>query len=124
MSQINTFCWIDIPVIDLDRAIQFYAALLDSTVQKISEHGFEFGLLPHTEDNVSGCLVVMNDRKPSQDGALVYLNVEGRLDEAVEAAKQQGGVVLTAKEQIGPYGHRAIILDTEGNAVALYSKAA
>lgn len=124
MSQTNTFCWIDIPVIDLDRAIQFYAAFLNSPVQKISEHGFEFGLLPHTDDNVSGCLVVMDDRKPSQDGPLVHLNVEGRLDAAVDAAKQQGGVVLKPKEQIGPYGHRAIILDTEGNAVALYSKVA
>ena len=123
MSQVNTFCWIDIPVVDLDRAIQFYASLLSAPVQKISEHGFEFGLLPHENENVSGCLSVMNDRKPSQDGPLVYLNVEGQLDKAIEQAKQHGGKVLQAKEQIGPYGNRAIILDTEGNAVALYSKA-
>ena len=118
----NTFCWIDIPVIDLDRAIQFYSMILGESVQKIAEHGFEFGLLPHTEDNVSGCLCVMDDRKPSQDGPLVYLNMEGRIDNAVEAVNKLGGKVLKEKEQIGPYGHRAIILDTEGNAVALYSK--
>lgn len=120
----NTFCWIDIPVIDLDRAIQFYSMILGEPVQKIAEHGFEFGLLPHTEDNVSGCLCVMDDRKPSKDGALVYLNVEGRLDNAVEVAKRKGGKVLKEIEQIGPYGNRAVILDTEGNAVALYSKEA
>lgn len=124
MSNTNTFCWIDIPVVDLDRAITFYSALLNTPVQKISEHGFEFGLLPHTENNVSGCLCVMENRKPSQDGPLVYLNVEKQLDQAIESAKNQGGEILKAKEQIGPYGHRAIILDTEGNAIALYSKEA
>lgn len=124
MSTNNTFCWIDIPVSDLDRAIQFYSKVLGSEISKISEHGFEFGLLPHENENVSGCLCVMEDRKPSQNGPLVYLNVEGKLDQAIEAAKKQGSKVLKPKEQIGPYGHRAVILDTEGNAIALYSKVA
>lgn len=124
MKPMNTFCWIDIPVLNLDRAIEYYSGLLATPVQKIAEHGFEFGLLPHTEENVSGCLVVMEDRKPSRDGMLVYLNVEGRLDQAVLEAQKMGGSVLSPKEQIGPYGHRAVILDTEGNAIALYSKTA
>lgn len=124
MSELNTFCWIDIPVINLDRAIAFYTALLAAPVQKIADHGFEFGLLPHTENNVSGCLCVMEDRKPSQNGALVYLNLEGQIDRAVSAAVQQGGKLLKKKEQIGPYGHRAVILDSEGNSIALYSKEA
>lgn len=118
----NTFCWVDIPVVDLDRAIRFYSALLNTTVQKINEHNFEFGLLPHTEDNVSGCLSVMEERKPSQQGPLVYLNVEGYLDQAVVAVEKNGGKVVQGVEQIGPYGHRALIVDTEGNGVALYSK--
>ncbi len=124
MDTHNTFCWIDIPVVDLDRAIAFYSAILDTEVQKITEHGFEFGLLPHTENNVSGCLVVMPERKPSHHGPLVYLNVEGNLDEAVAAVIKQGKAVLIAKESIGPYGHRAIVEDSEGNAIALYSKQA
>lgn len=120
----NTFCWIDIPVTDLDRAIDFYTAILGKTVQKITEHGFEFGLLPHDQDNVSGCLCVMEDRQPARNGPLVYLNVNGHLDQAIAAAKKHGGEILKAKEQIGPYGHRAVILDTEGNSIALYSKEA
>ncbi|MBA2709545.1 MAG: VOC family protein [Tatlockia sp.] len=124
MSQKNTFCWIDIPVLDLDRAIAFYSAVIGEPVTKFSEHGFEFGLLPHTDDNVSGCLCVMEDRKPSQDGPLVYLNTEGRIDQAIAEVEKQGCKVIAAKQQIGPYGHRAIFLDTEGNAIALYSKEA
>lgn len=122
MKQENTFCWIDIPVIDIDRAIAFYAAVLEKSVEKMQEHGFVFGLLPHTEESVSGCLCVIDDRKPSQNGPLVYLHVEGRLDKAIEIAKTHGGTLLKPCEQIGPYGHRAVILDTEGNAIALYSK--
>lgn len=118
----NTFCWIDIPVLNLDRAIEFYSHILKQPVKKVEEHGMTFGLLPHTENNVSGCLCVMDNRKPSQDGPLVYLNVEGRIDDAVEQAQQHGGSVLSKKQQIGPYGHRALIVDTEGNGVALYSK--
>jgi predicted enzyme related to lactoylglutathione lyase len=122
MNTPNTFCWIDIPVTNLDRAIEFYSALLNQPIEKVAEHGFEFGLLPHVENNVSGCLSVMQDRKPSQDGPLVYLNVEGHLKQAAKAAQENGGKLLKAPEQIGPYGNRAIILDTEGNAIALYSK--
>lgn len=122
MNKTNTFCWIDIPVSDLDRAVHFYSSVLDQPVAKHAEHGFEFGLLPHTEENVSGCLAVMPDRQPSQHGALVYLNVEGRLQAAVEAAEAHGGKILQAPHAIGPYGNRAVILDTEGNSIALYSK--
>lgn len=122
MAVKNTFCWIDIPVVDLDRAIHFYTAILGEPVQKISEHGCEFGLLPHAEDNVSGCLTVMLDRKPTTDGPLVYLNVEGHILHSVEMAERHGGKILAPVEQIGPYGNRAIILDSEGNAIALYSK--
>ncbi len=124
MTVKHTIAWVDIPVIDLDRAITFYSAVLGEPVQKKSEAGFEFGLLPHPEDNVSGCLCVIPDRKPAKDGLLVYLNVEGRLHQAVKAAREMGQEILTEPEQVGPYGHRAVILDTEGNAIALYSQAA
>lgn len=120
----HTFCWIDIPVIDLDRAISFYANILDDKVEKTSENGFEFGLLPHADNNVSGCLCIMEDRKPSTEGPQIYLNVEGRLAEAVGVVENHGGQVLKNIEQIGPYGHRAVILDSEGNSIALYAKEA
>ena len=67
----NTVCWADIPVKNLDRAIAFYTAVLRSAVSK--EGGFTFGLLPHSEQNASGCLVEMEDNEPAQKGPLVYL---------------------------------------------------
>jgi predicted enzyme related to lactoylglutathione lyase len=125
----NTLCWTDIPTIDLDRAIKFYSAVLGEEVSKMSEQGFEYGLLPHEEQNASGCLCVGSDsagseNKPSQNGPLVYLSVEGRLDDAVKAVKANAGKVLQERHQIGPHGFRAVIVDSEGNRIALHSSAA
>jgi predicted enzyme related to lactoylglutathione lyase len=122
----STLCWTDIPVVDLDRAIRFYSAVLGTEVTKMSEGGVQYGLLPHEEQNSSGCLCVASDsaginNKPSQNGPLIYLSVEGRLDAAVRAAKANGGKVLQEKQQIGPHGFRAVILDSEGNRIALHS---
>ena len=121
MSKSNTICWTDIPVKNLDRAIQFYSAVLGQPVNKQSVPGMEFGLLPHAEDNVSGCLCQTADNQPSEQGPLIYFSVEGRLDEAAQAARKGGGTVLKDKHPIGPYGFRAVIRDTEGNRVALHS---
>ncbi len=124
----DTLCWTDIPVTNLDRAIKFYSAVLDNNVSKMSEAGCEYGLLPHQEQNASGCLCLGSDsvgdkNQPSQIGPLIYLSVEGRLNEAVEAARLNGGKVLQEKQQIGPHGVRALIIDSEGNRVALHSSA-
>ena len=122
----DTLCWTDIPVTNLDRAIKFYSAVLGQEVSKMSEGGIEYGLLPHEEQNASGCLCIGSDsvgskNQPSQTGPLIYLSVEGRLNDAVKAAKSNGGKVLQEKESIGPHGFRAMIVDSEGNRIALHS---
>jgi predicted enzyme related to lactoylglutathione lyase len=40
----------------------------------------------------------------------------------VEAATANGGRVVNPITQIGPHGHRAIIVDSEGNRLALHSQ--
>jgi hypothetical protein len=122
MSANNTVCWVDVPVHDLDRAIRFYSAVLGAQVKKESFGEMSFGLLPHADSNVSGCLTAMADAKPSTDGPLVYFSVDGRLDAAIEAVSQNGGVILRGRHPIGPHGHRAIVKDTEGNRIALHSQ--
>jgi hypothetical protein len=117
----NQCVWFDIPVVDLDRAIKFYSAVLGMPVTKEEHPGMTFGLLPHKGEEVGGCLVAMENVKPSDQGPLVYLNAQGRLDQALTAVSSNGGKVLQAKHQIGPYGFRAIVLDSEGNRIALHS---
>jgi predicted enzyme related to lactoylglutathione lyase len=125
----DTLCWTDIPVTNLDRAIKFYSAILGQEVRKLSDGGTEYGLLPHEEQSASGCLCVRGDsggidNTPSANGPLIYLSVEDRLDEAVEAARANGGKVLRARQKIGEHGLRAVIIDSEGNRIALHSTAA
>jgi len=66
---------------------------------------------------------VGNKNEPSETGPLIYLSVEGRLNEAVGAARVNGGKVLQERQEIGPHGVRAIIVDSEGNRIALHSSA-
>jgi len=118
----NQFVWVDIPVKDLDRAIKFYGAVLGGSISRESGPGFTYALLPHAGTNVSGCLVPADgEYVPSKTGPLVYLNVDGRLDAAIAAVGAQGGSIMREKHSLGPHGWRALVLDTEGNRLALHS---
>jgi uncharacterized protein len=117
----NQIVWVDIPVKDLDRAIKFYSAVLGAQVHKEEIPGAPIGVLPHSEGDVGGCLVP-HTASASTGGPLLYLNANGRLDQAISAAADNGGRVLEPKHQIGPHGYRAIVLDSEGNRIALHSE--
>lgn len=122
MHMANQIVWCDIPVKDLDRAIKFYGAVLGGPVTKQSFPGMTFGLLPHTNESVSGCLCKTDEARPSADGPLIYLNCEERLDNAISSVAPNGGRVLQPKHPIGPNGFRAVVIDSEGNRIALHSK--
>jgi len=95
----NRIVWVDIPVLNLDRAIRFYTAVMGAQVERQDYPGMSIGSFPHKDGEAAGCLYLSETVKPSAEGPLVYLNVHGRIDEAVEA----------------------VILDTEGNRIALHS---
>ena len=121
----HRFVWVDIPVLDLDRAIAFYAAVLGCAVSREGGPGFAFGVLEHVGLEVAGCLLpAPADGAPSTRGPLVYLNADGRLAAAVDAAVAHGGRLLDPIVRIGPHGFRAVVLDSEGNRVALHSPTA
>ncbi|MEO8836833.1 MAG: VOC family protein [Caldimonas sp.] len=121
----HSFVWVDIPVLDLDRAILFYSAVLANKVTKEGGPGFAFGLLAHSGADVAGCLIAPGaDNAPSVRGPLVYLNTTGRLTEALAAVVAHGGRIVEPTHEIGAHGQRAIVLDSEGNRVALHSSTA
>ena len=118
----NLVVWFDLPVKDMDRAKTFYENVLSKEVSVNDIQGTRFGLFPHDEGVATGCLWETDEEKPSADGIMVYFNVKDRLDEAVALVEKHGGQVLKPKHSIGPHGFRSIVLDTEGNRVALHSK--
>ena len=117
----NQIVWCDIPVLDLDRAVKFYSAILGQPVKKQEFSGMTIGILPHNDGEVGGCLFTSEDQKPTSAGALIYLNTGGRLDDAIAAVVPNGGKIVQAKHSIGPFGFRAVVTDSEGNRVALHS---
>jgi len=116
--------WFDIPVRDIDRAVRFYSAVLGAHLKKEQAGpGIAMAMLPHADGGVGGCLVQNADARPSETGPLLYLNAHGRLDDAIRAVEMYGGTVLSPRHSIAPFGFRAIVLDSEGNRIALHSQA-
>lgn len=122
----NQLVWMDIPVADLSRAIQFYSAVLGVEIT-VNEDlvGFPIGLLPQMSGAVSGCLKPADSEfQPSAQGPRLYLNCNGRLEAAQAAVEPNGGKILQAIHAFGEFAFRTLILDTEGNSVALCSTVA
>jgi predicted enzyme related to lactoylglutathione lyase len=119
-SRHNRAVWFDVPVSDLDRAAAFYRAVLGVRVDKEQFEKFSFCVIEHDQGN-GGCLV-LEPQAVSRAGILVYLNVDGRLRDAVAQVKPHGGKVLQDTHAIGAHGFRAIVVDSEGNRIALHSE--
>ena len=119
-GQYNRAVWFDIPVAELDRAAAFYRVVLGVRVDKEEFDGYSFCVIEHTDGN-GGCLVKSPD-EVSAVGVMIYLNVNGRIRDAVAKVRSHGGGLVEDVHSIGPHGFRAIVLDSEGNRVALHSE--
>ena len=119
----NPVVWVDIPVKNVDRAMRFYASVLDLELKKEEFPTLSVGLVPHEDGEVGVCLFPFpaEDNQPSAQGALVYFNCDGRLAEALEEVERRGGMIVKGRHSIGGFGWRAIVLDPEGNRIALHS---
>lgn len=116
----NRVVWFDIPVADLARAQAFYSAVLGIDVQRTQFDGFDFCVLAHDTGN-GGCLVPDKEAISATGGILVYLNVDGRIRDACAHVERSGGRIVEPVHAIGPHGFRSLVIDCEGNRVALHS---
>lgn len=116
----NRLVWFDIPVADLERAAAFYRAVLGIGVHVEKSPGYSFAVLEHKDGN-GGCLVPKAGEISGNSGILVYLNANGRMREAVRQVEKLGGRIVEPPQSIGPHGFRAIVIDSEGNRVALHA---
>ena len=113
--------WFEIPTDDLDRATAFYEMLLGQKL-RVEVFGERIAMFPSSVKGVGGCLVQREFQRPSDCGALVYLNCDKGLDAAIDRLKAsgQGALVLGKQAVPGGFGWIACIRDTEGNHVALH----
>jgi len=119
----NVINWFEIPVTDLDRAIEFYGTILGAAPQKWEMEGMEMAVLPMEGEGVGGALCKGEWYKPSQEGSLVYLNGGDDLNTVLNRVEGAGGKVVMPKTKItDEIGFFAIFIDIEGNRMALHSK--
>ncbi len=123
----NMVSWFEIPVVDMDRAKTFYEKVFDIKI-RIEQFGDTImGWFPGLENTdapgASGALVYNKDfYKPSANGTLVYFS-SPEITYELSKVEEAGGVTLNEKTLISDdIGYMAVILDTEGNRIALYSK--
>lgn len=110
--------WFEIPVRDIDRAAAFYEKMLAVSLKRETFHGTPMAMFCA---DVGGALIKDDKRKPTADGALVYLDATGKLDDCLARAAKAGGEVLVPRTDIGDPGFIAIVKDTEGNTVGLHA---
>lgn len=114
--------WFEIPVSNMDRAIAFYNAVLNTDLQSSDMGGMLYTPFSTSMEDISGALVQDARREPSDKGSVVYLNGGDDLAGPLSRVETAGGRVLVPKTSIGEgMGYFALFLDTEGNMVGLFS---
>ncbi|MGE3801682.1 MAG: VOC family protein [Candidatus Kapaibacterium sp.] len=114
--------WFEIPAHDFERAVLFYETILETKLHRHGPPGESYAFFDH-EDSVGGAITQYPDNAPSQSGVLIYLNGGDDLQPILDRVESAGGKVLRNKELISEeIGYSALILDTEGNRLALHSR--
>ncbi|VAW67094.1 hypothetical protein MNBD_GAMMA10-2738 [hydrothermal vent metagenome] len=85
--------------------------------------GIDLAVFPADELAITGALIKADFLQPGEQGALVYLNVEGIMDEVMQRAQDRGASIRFAKTHLEECGYIAHISDSEGNKIGLYSMA-
>jgi predicted enzyme related to lactoylglutathione lyase len=117
----NAINWFEIPVTDMDRAVKFYNAIFETTLTVEKTPGGQMAMLPSEQGAVGGALFKGEGYKPSQEGAVLYLNGGDDLSHVLNRVAGAGGQVIMPKTDIGENGFMAFFIDTEGNKVGLHS---
>lgn len=129
-------CWFEIPVQDLDRAIDFYSSILSVKIEKKLLLDKAYGIFDKNTHLISGCLVVKENYSPG-NGTVIYfcvtdlsyalnrtINGKGKIVIPKTLIKQinKSGEIMVSKNLIDEdIGYFAEIIDSEGNHIGLYS---
>jgi predicted enzyme related to lactoylglutathione lyase len=121
---INSVNWVEIPVLNFDRAKEFYSRIYEYEMFEEIMGSWRMGFLPMDPESrgVGGAIVQGSGYVPTSLGAKVYLNGGNDLMTVLNRVEQAGGEIITPKTKItDEIGYYAVFEDTEGNHIALHS---
>jgi len=124
MIQKNAISWFEIQTKDLNRAQRFYEQIFDIKMTPLDLEEFQMRMFPIEDQmGVGGTLCYSDSHKPSEThGPLIYLNANPDVQHVLNKVETAGGRIVVPKTQISPeYGYMAVLIDTEGNRIALHS---
>ena len=126
MNFTHAISWFEIPATDLERAQKFYEAIFDMQMVPLDLPNIKMRMFPlqDMQNGVGGAVVDSGGfHKPSAtDGPLIYLNGNPDVQQVLDKVEAAGGKIMVPKTEISPeYGFMAVMMDTEGNRIALHS---
>lgn len=122
----HAISWFEIGTTDLDRATKFYETIFNIKLNPLDLDTIKMRMFPLDDmmTGVGGALVYSGGfHKPSAtDGPLIYLNGNPDVQNVLDKVEAAGGKIMVPKTQISEeYGYMAVMMDTEGNRIALHS---
>jgi predicted enzyme related to lactoylglutathione lyase len=110
--------WVEIPAEDVERAAKFYQSVFGLPTGEVADDGTRRTVTFASGEQGAGISLNQTaEFAPGSTGPLVYLSGAADALEQVEAA---GGKILQPKTSMGESGSYALVLDSEGNQLALY----
>jgi predicted enzyme related to lactoylglutathione lyase len=116
----NPISWFEIPVANLDRAIDFYSKVFEIEFEVTEIDGHPMALFPSEESahGCSGALAQGDSYVPSVDGPRVYFQVVDA-DGTVSRALKWGSELLYPVTRVSENLVVAEFSDSEGNRLAI-----
>jgi predicted enzyme related to lactoylglutathione lyase len=111
--------WFDIPVIDIERAKNFYSSIFQIDIQMLEAGEYKMAIFQ--TEKATGALVEGPALTPSKNGFLPYFDGGSDLNNILSRVEAAGGKIEVKKSDLGDHGFYAIFHDTEGNRLGLHS---
>lgn len=126
MELSNALNWFEIPVSDFERGKKFYETIFDYQMPENMMGNVRMGFFLYDFQNgkIGGAICKSEMHKPSPEGSLIYLNCQPDLQVVLNKVEAAGGNIINQKTKISEsqnLGFWALIVDSEGNRVALHS---
>jgi predicted enzyme related to lactoylglutathione lyase len=112
--------YFEIPVTDLDRAVRFYEAVFEVSLERAELDGNTMAFFPPTGEGggITGSLACGESYVPGKSGTRIYFATSDIL-QTLSRAERAGGKTLYPRTAVPPYGWVAEFEDSEGNCIAL-----